>query len=155
MEIESLTKENFWNDLMEKYPEEMKLFCAWIDEYKKKVDWNNLFASTVNAKIPKYHDLPIAMQFGIFLQFAKESWNESWGGTALISSAGIHRSPGKREFREQSINFITSWFIRKGQINEISEPFKPKSEVRSSDKDETWNDLGNTLRDMADPNQEL
>lgn len=74
----SLTKENFWNSMNEKYPEEMKQFCDWIDEYKKRIKWNIIFADdstspnglTVTA--PKYHELPIAMQIGIFMQFVIE-----------------------------------------------------------------------------------
>ncbi len=87
--MDSLTKENFWNDLMEKYPEQMKQLCAWIDEYKKKVDWNWLFNHSqkldgldeagVSSPAPKFHDLPIAMQFGIFVQFTSESnWKYSF-----------------------------------------------------------------------------
>lgn len=72
-----LTKENFWNDLYKKYPEEMKVFCMWIDRYKEKVGWNTLFninsdyqnSEGKNAVAPKYHDLPIAMQVGIFFEF--------------------------------------------------------------------------------------
>lgn len=79
--LTSLTKENFWNDLADKYPEEMKHFCAWIDEYKKRVDWDELFNSNSTfidgagegAPAPKYHDLPIAMQIGIFIQYYLEN----------------------------------------------------------------------------------
>ncbi len=79
--MESLTKENFWNELAEKYPEQMKQFGLWIDEYKKRVGWHNLFhldnpnafqGGPSNFK-RKYHELPIAMQFGIFYQFTVES----------------------------------------------------------------------------------
>lgn len=78
--MDSLTKENFWNDLMAKYPEEMKEFCGWIDDYKIRVNWLPLFNVDSdyqnylgkNAPAPKYHDLPIAMQIGIFMQFASE-----------------------------------------------------------------------------------
>lgn len=79
--LTSLSKANFWNDLTEKYPEEMKHFCIWIDEYKKRVDWNTLFNSNSNwqncdgknAPAPKYHDLPIAMQVGIIIQYFIET----------------------------------------------------------------------------------
>lgn len=81
--MEKLTKENFWNELHTKYPAEMDIFCKWIDEYKKRVSWNMLFnsdsdyqnAQGKNAPAPKYHDLPIAMQIGIFIQFVAESDN--------------------------------------------------------------------------------
>lgn len=73
--MDSLTKENFWNELMEHYPSEMELFCKWIDEYKKRVDWNKLFNPSILIfrGPPKFHDLPIAMQAGIFMQFACEN----------------------------------------------------------------------------------
>ena len=64
--IEQLTKENFWNSMMEKHPNAMKHFCKWVDEYKARVDWQTLFDH--NAW-PKYHNLPGAMQFGIFVEF--------------------------------------------------------------------------------------
>jgi hypothetical protein len=79
--MESLTKENFWNELMEKYPEQMKVFCAWIHEYKKRVNWDELFNDitletiqgiVVERRSRKYHELPIAMQVGIFFQFMAE-----------------------------------------------------------------------------------
>jgi len=74
----SLTKENFWNDLKEKYPYGVQVFCDWIDEYKEKVKWSELFndGSPHYAKMgwhnPKYHDLPMAMQIGIWIQFVAE-----------------------------------------------------------------------------------
>ena len=75
--LENLTKENFWNDLQAKYPKGMKVFCDWIDEYKKANDWNMLFnsdseyqnAAGKNAPAPKYHDLPLSMQMGIWIEF--------------------------------------------------------------------------------------
>lgn len=77
--MEVLTKENFWNDLNQKYPEQMKVFCDWIDEYKRRVDWNTLFNGDFTpsghgyARSPKYHEIPIAMQIGIFYQFLDEN----------------------------------------------------------------------------------
>lgn len=65
MNIEkSLTKENFWNEMMEKFPKATKSFCDWIDEYKKETDWNNLLGGDI-----KYHDLPYAMQQGVWISF--------------------------------------------------------------------------------------
>lgn len=74
--MESLTKEKFWNGLEEKYPKGMEVFKNWIDEYKKKVNWEHLFnyGFPCYAKQgwhnPKYHDLPIAMQIGIWIEFS-------------------------------------------------------------------------------------
>lgn len=77
---ESLTKENFWDGMNEKYPMAMQKFCTWIDEYKKRVEWDMMFRErhgrdaddNVKFEKPKYHDLPLAMQIGIFGQFSNE-----------------------------------------------------------------------------------
>lgn len=75
--METLTKEEFWDPLAEKYPDLMTEFRAWIDKYKERVDWSNIFFSFV-----KYHDLPVAVQIGIFFQFmAETSWkHRAWNG---------------------------------------------------------------------------
>lgn len=86
--METLTKENFWNEMEQKYPKAMKHFNEWIDSYKKKNNWEILFNAGWYAGIatsytkegipynyfnkhqtPKYHELPIAMQFGIFIEY--------------------------------------------------------------------------------------
>lgn len=80
--MDKLTKQNFWNKLHEKHPAEMKKFCDWIDQYKNRVRWDDLFneyfGDGVSHPSPKYHDLPIAMQIGIFLQYVSEA--DSFGG---------------------------------------------------------------------------
>lgn len=75
--IENLTKENFWNEMQEKYPKAMKKFCDWIDEYKKENNWISLFDAKVQndgftVERPKYHDLPIAFQVGIFFEYVSK-----------------------------------------------------------------------------------
>lgn len=68
MKVEqNLTKENFWNEQMEKFPKSMKIFCAWIDEYKKAISWKDVFGSSMI----KFHDIPYEMQQGIWIRFAK------------------------------------------------------------------------------------
>jgi len=67
--MESLTKENFWNELHDKYTAEVEDFCKWIDQYKARIFWPLLF----EYKEMKYHNLPIAMQIGIFLQYVSEN----------------------------------------------------------------------------------
>lgn len=69
---ESLTLENFWNELKARYPEGLKIFTDWIDEYKKTVDWDKLFNGRgypIVVLAPKYHELPYAFQLGIWLEF--------------------------------------------------------------------------------------
>lgn len=80
MNFSTLTKENFWNRMYELYPDATQIFCDWIDQYKLSVEWKSLFNSDSNwqdrhgknAPAPKFHDLPYAMQFGIWMQFIKE-----------------------------------------------------------------------------------
>jgi hypothetical protein len=69
--FENLTKENFFNDIYEKYPSEVQQFCKWVDQYKKKNNWVGLFGTDE----VKFHHLPLAMQIGIFIQFCAESGN--------------------------------------------------------------------------------
>lgn len=87
--IENLNKENFWNEMEQKYPEALNHFYAWIDKYKKEVNWDNLFGNgTFERQLPhikngqnpaisniiyeqdiKFHDLPIEMQIGILMRY--------------------------------------------------------------------------------------
>ena len=69
---DSLTKENFWNAMQSKYPVAMDRFCKWIDEYKNRVHWYDLVNANFKCDAPKYHELPLAVQIGIFLQFVSE-----------------------------------------------------------------------------------
>lgn len=79
---ENLNKENFWNETYKTYPNACKLFCEWIDKYKKENKWDELFNNEErlepNINNPfyfnkmKYHDIPLSMQLGIFHEFAIE-----------------------------------------------------------------------------------
>lgn len=87
--MDKLTKENFWKELQEKYPLQMNKFNDWIDKYKVENNWNKLFNEnysqfnkqyasngelvSMDFSPPKYHELPIAMQIGIFMEFASQS----------------------------------------------------------------------------------
>lgn len=74
---QNLTLENFWNDLYKNHPAGTKVFCDWIDKYKAENNWNVLFNGKFKViesdksihSSPKYHDLPWAMQFGIWIEF--------------------------------------------------------------------------------------
>lgn len=72
----NLTKENFFNSMTEKYPQTMTKFCAWVDQYKKDNFWSLLFNDDVmklgtkeEHVAPKYHELPLALQMGIFTEW--------------------------------------------------------------------------------------
>ena len=84
--MKNLTKENFFNDLQERSPLGLKVFTDWIDQYKISIRWDKLFSNSyvqgyyqeegsspvVTVRAPKYHDLPFALQMGIYLQFCQE-----------------------------------------------------------------------------------
>lgn len=65
--MKSLTKENFFNELNEKFPKAMSHFCQWIDQYKISIEWHKLFPPGI-----KFHDLPYDMQIGIIIRYATE-----------------------------------------------------------------------------------
>lgn len=74
---ETLTKENFWDRMMQDYPNATKKFCQWIDEYKKAVNWDALFASNestmqLHSSKYKFHEIPHAMQLGIWLEYINQ-----------------------------------------------------------------------------------
>lgn len=106
MILENLTKENFWNEMTELYPVAMKKFYEWIDKYKEENNWKKMFGEHVlyekedfpytptMSSIPKYHELPLAFQYGIFVQFIGEIYVED----EVI---------GRDEIREGFIEFIT------------------------------------------------
>jgi hypothetical protein len=76
----TLTKENFFNEMSTKYPLAMRKFCQWIDDYKKAVNWDSLFANHMQgyhngrpSPNIKFHHLPYAMQNGIWLEFCAQT----------------------------------------------------------------------------------
>lgn len=89
--IQNLSKENFWNALMEKYPGAVDHFCKWIDDYKKEVGWNVLFGEAV-----KFHDLPFEMQNGILARYEMELFNSV---NQYASVAGHYRHQVENIFR--------------------------------------------------------
>lgn len=73
-----LTNENFWNRMEQKFPKAVEKFDSWSREYKKAVDWDTLFnecyiavngENLVKKPAPKFHELPLAMQMGIWLEY--------------------------------------------------------------------------------------
>jgi len=109
--METLTKENFWNEMEQKYPKAMKHFQNWIDGYKRANYWSNLFNEGISwhwngvgeqiTEAPKYHELPIAMQFGIFAQYYSEfCLQQEW----LYNQPGLYNlSRGVDEMMKQWI----------------------------------------------------
>ncbi len=87
MAQENLNKENFWNEMQQRCPLAMKEFCVWIDIYKEKNKWEDLFndsysktnyqyasngeVTSIDFAFPKFHDLPLAMQMGIWNHYVE------------------------------------------------------------------------------------
>ena len=95
---ETLTKENFWNELEQNYPKAFNHFMKWLTKYKKENEWNELFndfpaGTSTDCDIefiaPEYHELPIAMQFGIFTEFSFNFGAELGLQIAFVSNFDI------------------------------------------------------------------
>lgn len=87
--METLTKKDFWKPIERLYPEAFAVFSKWVDEYKIKNNWDTLFNAGIwhhrkkreentiighygHSAAPKFHDLPKAMQMGMFLEFCED-----------------------------------------------------------------------------------
>ncbi len=75
--MKSLTRENFWDEVEVKQPKAFNDFADWIDAYKKKVEWDKIFQKTAKPdksrmETLKFHDLPIAIQMGIIIEYFLE-----------------------------------------------------------------------------------
>jgi hypothetical protein len=64
--FESLTKDNFWDELFLKCPKSKDIFNKWLDNWKREHKWKTMFFVT------KFHQIPVEMQYGIILQFLME-----------------------------------------------------------------------------------
>ena len=58
---------SFWESLEKRYPAAINDYYRWLHQYKESVGWNHLFKEKTS-----YVDLPIALQIGIFFQYASE-----------------------------------------------------------------------------------
>lgn len=87
--MKGLNKENFFNDMQANYPDAFAHFSKWIDDYKKEVGWEKLFNGDIDiayrtndgagawdaggvTKAPKFHNIPIEMQYGILSRYHAE-----------------------------------------------------------------------------------
>lgn len=74
--MDNLNKENFFNELMEKYPAATKDFCNWIDKYKDQNFWDRLFGNNYrddHSNWIKFHHIPMEMQIGIIFKYFSEN----------------------------------------------------------------------------------
>lgn len=86
-QVYGLTKE-FWNEMQEKHPTATQRFLSWIDEYKKRVNWNTLFCTSDNSvmRSVKFHHLPIEMQWGIIRLFVFEQFGKHFTDITFSAS---------------------------------------------------------------------
>lgn len=112
---ETLTKENFWNEMKQKYPKAMDHFKKWINQYKFEHDWDDLFnggwereayGGIDRTEAPKYHELPIAMQFGIFLEYVSNTANKRKGKGMDLKASIKMTGNYLKEIKHK----ISSWF---------------------------------------------
>jgi hypothetical protein len=105
--MENLNKENFWDDIKERYPQAVELFCNWIDKYKEEVGWDRLFANGQYFMEPerngghridtKFHDLPFEMQNGILARFDIECFH------------GVLTGKGKAMYESQRGSYLSGF----------------------------------------------
>lgn len=62
----------FWTNLETKYPLGTQHFYNWVIAYKESVGWDRLFQPAKPGESLSYFELPIALQIGIFLQYAAD-----------------------------------------------------------------------------------
>jgi hypothetical protein len=98
--MQSLTKENFWDVLHARFPDAVDEFYKWIDEYKARNNWEGLIKPypikrepiedgkveiSFSTKSMKFHDLPYAMQYGIWAEYSATVWKAgAWEYERLI-----------------------------------------------------------------------
>lgn len=84
--VENIPLQEFWDKIKQEFPKAFEIFGKWIDDYKGQVNWEFLFnaspKSMTKLSSPKFHDLPVALQRGIFETFQKDYCNflnrDSW-----------------------------------------------------------------------------
>lgn len=71
-----------WDVLTDRYPIAVEHFKKYIDDYKGKVIWDQIFDPNysynkkhnlpTNLNSPKFHNLPIELQVGVVIMFISE-----------------------------------------------------------------------------------
>lgn len=105
-DVPRLTKENFFSHVWEISHGAFQMFCDWIDEYKKRIGWDFFFTGALYVKSNiKFHDMPIAMQIGIFMEFFFEQ------GVTLDPLGGL----------DDILYEIMEWFYELGEKKDTFE----------------------------------
>jgi hypothetical protein len=92
----NLNKENFFDDIKAKYPQAFEHFMNWLDDYKKEIRWDELFAKNARLSVKssddiypdtiKFHDLPFDMQNGILARFDIEKFSGKLGYESMLKT---------------------------------------------------------------------
>ncbi len=91
-----LTRQNFWNNILQKYPELYKIFIEWIAEYKARPECDFIFFPSYDSElfpeeqklVEYFENVPIALQIGIFLQYVAEEKEKFYGIEYYIETPG-------------------------------------------------------------------
>ncbi len=67
--MENLSKENYWNDLMERFPSSVKEFGDWFDKWKVQY-WNRFFDERFYEFTLDH--FPFEMQYGIIFKYFRD-----------------------------------------------------------------------------------
>jgi hypothetical protein len=73
----NLTRENFFDEMQQKYPQAAGRFSQWLEKYKDDgVNWKYFFSSREPARRSgpfEFEKMPLPFQLGIFMQYIDES----------------------------------------------------------------------------------
>lgn len=115
--MEKMTKSGFWDQIERDFPELMADFKSWVDEWKRRVDWEHLFPFQLVGRTDdimgkyyeqyplKFHHLPNAMQIGIFIQYTIER-----GGASFF---------GNYWNMEDHVNGVRAWFHEEKRLADL------------------------------------
>lgn len=96
--MNTLTKENFWNDLSKTYPASVSEFWQWFQSYKVEIHWTKVFNGS-----PILESLPIEFQKGVLLAFMNRMTQKY---PDLMDESEVHLS-GELE---SDLYFLRSFF---------------------------------------------
>lgn len=114
-----MTKADFWDKIQSEYPEEMGEFLSWLEEYKRRENWSDIFGETGQHNVfPSvgikwtdridFFNLPNAMQIGIFIQYTVEQ-----GGEDFFQPGWFYNSMA------DMIQAIRQWFHDEHKANQL------------------------------------
>lgn len=87
----NLNKKNtFTEEWEQRFPNVAKHFKNWIDEYKRDIDWNELFQNGIESYV-KFHDVPLELQYGIICKWLN-TFRRSYTINCVVDYDNVHNS---------------------------------------------------------------